>query len=325
MVNPEALTILTALHSSLNKSGRAASAEPTRSSAASGRSSDPCGFTITDRSSGKPLAGARFTRRDWKGGSVHLVRFDATATYDFRFDAKFSTIVLLDLYRTAGDIRVEGQPRPHVKDLRDRLTFASRDCDFRGWSELGQASSFLAVRFTGAAGNELARFACQHGFDDHALRMMMGRLKAVIQDPSLDHAGYVDTLCDLVLFELKRALSIEAPALKQGGLTDRQVRLVTDYMDAHLLEKVTVADLAGIVGLTRFHFIRAFKESVGLPPHQVMIRKRIDRAKDILSQSSLPIGEVADRSGFRGTQQLTRAFRQHVGVTPTRFRREHSD
>jgi AraC family transcriptional regulator len=147
----------------------------------------------------------------------------------------------------------------------------------------------------------------------------------VVQDPSLDHAGYVDTLCELVSFELKRVLSVEVPALKQGGLTARQVRLVTDHMDAHLLEKVTVADLASLVGLTRFHFIRAFKETVGLPPHQFMIRKRIDRAKDILSQSSLPIGEVAGRTGFGGTQQLTRAFRQHVGVTPTRFRREHSD
>jgi AraC family transcriptional regulator len=298
--------------------------------AASHPRGDACGFSITNRSSGKPLECVRYSHHRWRDVSAHLVRFISPATCDFRFDGKFSTVVLLDLHRTDGMARINGRARPPAKNARERLTFVPRACAFSGWSKLAQPSGFFAVRFLKEYENDnqrgLAELPCRQDFEDDGLRMVMGRLRAALQDPSLDHPGYIHPLCDLLSFELQRALAVQPdPARKRGGLTARQVRIVTDHMEAHLSERITIADLAALVGLTRFHFIRSFKESVGLPPHQFMIRKRVDRAKEILSQSSMTIGEVADRTGFRGSLQFARSFRRHVGMTPARFRRERCD
>jgi len=102
------------------------------------------------------------------------------------------------------------------------------------------------------------------------------------------------------------------------------VRLVIDYMDAHLTEKTTISELAALVDLTRFHFIRSFKQTTGMPPHQFMIRRRIDLAKELLAGRDATIADVAAKVGFNSAIQLTRAFRRIVGTTPSTFRRDVS-
>jgi AraC family transcriptional regulator len=88
-----------------------------------------------------------------------------------------------------------------------------------------------------------------------------------------------------------------------------------------LAEKIAIADLAALLGLTRFHFIRSFQQNVGLPPLQFLIRCRIERARELLKVDTLNVADVAAQSGFGGTVQLTRAFRRVVGTTPSRYRR----
>ena len=78
---------------------------------------------------------------------------------------------------------------------------------------------------------------------------------------------------------------------------------------------------AKLVGLTRFHFIRAFKQAAGVPPHQFMIRRRVDRAQELLAERNTSIAEVADRTGFGSSIQMTRAFRRVIGTTPSAVRR----
>ena len=85
---------------------------------------------------------------------------------------------------------------------------------------------------------------------------------------------------------------------------------------------MTISELASLLDLTRFHFIRAFKQAAGLPPHQFLIRRRIDRAKDMLADSRSSIAEIAERSGFGSPIQLTRAFRRVLGTTPSAMRRD---
>ena len=60
----------------------------------------------------------------------------------------------------------------------------------------------------------------------------------------------------------------------------------------------------------------------GIPPHQFMIRLRVDRAKEMLAEGDLSIAEVASQTGFGSPIQLTRAFRRVVGTTPSAFRRD---
>jgi AraC family transcriptional regulator len=77
-----------------------------------------------------------------------------------------------------------------------------------------------------------------------------------------------------------------------------------------------------VAGLSRFHFILAFKDSVGLSPYQYVLAERVHRARGLLSKSELSIADVALAVGFHDAIQLNRVFRKLVGITPTVFRRE---
>jgi AraC family transcriptional regulator len=90
---------------------------------------------------------------------------------------------------------------------------------------------------------------------------------------------------------------------------------------AHLAKTLRLGQLAAVAGLSPFHFARAFKLSTGLSPHAYVVRCRIEEAKRLLITSSLPIAEIARRTGFRGTGQLSTRFRASTGSAPSAFRR----
>jgi AraC family transcriptional regulator len=281
---------------------------------------------LTKRPGGGAIDLENLKRRSWPGITAHFVRFAAPTSYNFRVDNATHYIALHDIYRVDGETSVAGVPRSYLKDLRNKLTFSPAGCEVDGWTELVKPGSFTALNLTSgdnAAGSiDLAKLTPQLGFEDQALRMVLLRFQAILHDPTLDTPGYAETLAELVSFEVNRIVSRQPRQLiHQGGLTARQVRVVTEYMDAHLTEKITISDLAGLLDLTRFHFIRAFKQTAGMPPHQFLIRRRVDRARGLLAESPIAISEIAEQTGFGSPIQLTRAFRRVLGTTPSAFRR----
>ena len=86
--------------------------------------------------------------------------------------------------------------------------------------------------------------------------------------------------------------------------------------DRHSLEA-----LSEQAGVTPSHFCRIFKKATGVSPHQYVMRARLERAKDLLAQSGLPLGAIADQLGFGSQSHFTRAFHKTVGLTPSEFRR----
>src|SRR5258708_37181051 len=97
---------------------------------------------------------------------------------------------------------------------------------------------------------------------------------------------------------------------------------MTEFVDDHISKVIGISELANLVGLSQFHFIRAFKHSVGLSPYQYVLCARISVAKEMLSRRDLSIADVALALGFSDASQLNRVFRKLIGVTPTAFRRE---
>ena len=75
------------------------------------------------------------------------------------------------------------------------------------------------------------------------------------------------------------------------------------------------------VGVSRFHFARSFKTTFGVSPRQYILRRRIERARDLLLSSDLPTTEIATLSGFGGPMQFATAFRKYVGLSPSQYRR----
>jgi len=106
----------------------------------------------------------------------------------------------------------------------------------------------------------------------------------------------------------------------RGGLPPRALRRVREYIEDHLEETISIEALAGIVGLSMYHFARAFKQSEGLTPHDYLVQRRVRRAQELLASTDLPLSEIALASGFSDQSHCARRFREHVGITPSSYR-----
>jgi len=106
----------------------------------------------------------------------------------------------------------------------------------------------------------------------------------------------------------------------RGGLPPGVLRRVREYIEAHLENKVSLQVLAGIAGLSMSHFAKAFKQSEGVAPHDYLVRRRLQRALERLAETDLPLSAIAYTTGFADHSHLTRQFRHHFGVPPSRYR-----
>jgi AraC family transcriptional regulator len=107
----------------------------------------------------------------------------------------------------------------------------------------------------------------------------------------------------------------------RGGLTSRQVRYAQKTMTANLHETVPLARLAADAGLSSWYFCRAFKQSVGLSPHQWMQHKRLDLARKLLSNHSRSLTSIALDLGYASLSHFSAAFKQATGLSPSQYRR----
>jgi transcriptional regulator of acetoin/glycerol metabolism/AraC-like DNA-binding protein len=112
-----------------------------------------------------------------------------------------------------------------------------------------------------------------------------------------------------------------APAPQvHGGLSPGAMRRVGEYVEANLGDSIDLATLAAIAGLSMHHFAREFKQSAGIAPHHYLIRKRVERAQNMLAHTDLSLSEIAYAVGFSDQSHLARHFRQMLGITPGQFR-----
>ena len=122
---------------------------------------------------------------------------------------------------------------------------------------------------------------------------------------------------------LRRAacMPAELPAMR-GGLAGWQLKRIDERIAADLAQDLGLSCLASAVGLSPYHFARAFKRSTGLSPHRYVLRTRLERAKELLATSDLSIADIAARIGYQDhPSQLSRLFRRELGVTPQAYRR----
>jgi transcriptional regulator GlxA family with amidase domain len=106
-------------------------------------------------------------------------------------------------------------------------------------------------------------------------------------------------------------------------LPPKLLRRLQEYIDSHLSEAIELEGLAALAGLSLHHFARAFKTSAGVPPHAYVLRRRVDKARDLLISTDHPVADIALAAGFSDQSHLSRHFRQSVGVSPSAFRRFH--
>jgi AraC family transcriptional regulator len=161
------------------------------------------------------------------------------------------------------------------------------------------------------------------GVRDQLLAAAAAALAREVRQPGERGSLYADHLADTILLHVLRnrsAAENDRRRLARGGLSSRALRIVRERIEGSLELGVTLADLAREVGLSRAHFARAFKDSMGITPHRFMTSRRIERAKGLLLRTDQPLADVAFEVGFSSQAHFTDQFRRVTGSTPLRFR-----
>ena len=133
-------------------------------------------------------------------------------------------------------------------------------------------------------------------------------------------ALYADSVAQALVTHLAFGGTSHPSPRQPLPLHTTEVERVTEYMRAHLADDLTVADLAAVANVSKFHFIRAFATATGLTPHRYLRRLRMRVAADLLRTSTLGIARVAVLCGYRSAGRFAAAFRDEYGVSPTDFR-----
>jgi AraC family transcriptional regulator len=162
--------------------------------------------------------------------------------------------------------------------------------------------------------------------DFRAIPRLGAAMRAVDAELMSGGAGgrlVAESLANVLAFQLIRYVSESRrhQRRKDGEFPPAKLRAVVEYIEGHLEAGPTLGQMAAFAHLSPYHFSRQFKAATGLSPHQFVIARRVERAKELLQpRGGLNLSEVAARVGFTDESHFAHHFKRLVGVTPGRFR-----
>ena len=175
----------------------------------------------------------------------------------------------------------------------------------------------LSERDPGAASSVPFRFAFHDPFVGACIQALSDEMRA----PREQGALFVDSVTDALTLHLLRTPAPRAVSGRARETLSRTVLTrICEKIEASLESGLSLDELAAEAKLSRFHFARAFREAMGMPPHRYVTLRRVEHAKHLLRHTDLPLVEIALAAGFGNQSHFTLRFREAVGETPRRFR-----
>jgi AraC family transcriptional regulator len=170
----------------------------------------------------------------------------------------------------------------------------------------------------------VSHIACEAGLVDPVIVHLAKALLPAFERPHEVNQLFLDhVVLALLSHLLDRFGDLRRPAsLMKGGLSLRQKARAEAFLAANFARNVSLGEAASHCGLSRAHFARAFRQTIGIPPHQWLLRYRIDRAKAMMLDNPLSVAEVAIACGFADQSHLTRVFTRTTGLSPGAWRQE---
>jgi AraC-like DNA-binding protein len=197
-------------------------------------------------------------------------------------------------------------------------------CSIRGQAAVLQLfmPHSVASREVGAATSPTIRSR----FQDHDAEIQRRAFQIMVAADwrnTIDHLHLPELIMRLG-HVLARDAQMQVPPAK-GGLSPHRLRRVLELIASSLEAPdgmpVSLAQLAGAAELSPFHFARAFRETVGFSPYEYVLRKRLERAREMLAKTSVSVGDIGRQAGFRSHAHFSSQFRHQMGVSPGSFRR----
>jgi AraC family transcriptional regulator len=134
---------------------------------------------------------------------------------------------------------------------------------------------------------------------------------------------YVSALVNALKAHILRGSTTAGSSdIPTAGFSAYRLHQVINVVLQHPEGTYSLDEMAGGAGVTPSHFCRVFRTATGMSPHQYVMKAKLERAQQMLTQSQMQLSGIAEYLGFTSQSHFTRAFRQFTGKTPTDFRRE---
>jgi AraC family transcriptional regulator len=271
-------------------------------------------------------------RASWLGGRVELISFDQgrPTRYEATSEREHVGSFVLNGFLEVTNRRIDGNAAPRFSCRPGEINFFRMGCRVTGkiTGALECVRIFIDPDFVHRSDDsraiDRASAPWLAGSSDPLKRRLALELASHLERSPRIEPLLVDGAASLLTLGLFQVASNRAPYRLAGQLSPPQLRIVVNYIESNLGRGITLAELAGYVGLSTPQFCYAFRNSTGLSPHRYLVKQRIERAKVMLRGKVNDITEIALALGFNSQSHFTNAFRIATGNTPMRYRRENS-
>jgi AraC family transcriptional regulator len=274
---------------------------------------------------------ARRRLTNWGAIQAEAVRVTRREPFEYGFQSRRHLLIAYErAERHDGETLIEGLPKSTLREFNCKLSFVPAGHRLSGWQtpRVLTRLAYLYIDphdrlFDLEPGITCPTISPRLFFFDQAVWETALKLKGQVGKSDLGSRQYAEALSLVLMHELVRSQRTAPAAARQirGGLPVWQQKRVVEFIDEHLAEDISLTALAEIADLSVYHFARAFRQSLGAPPHRYLMARRIDRARNLLQRPALSVTQIGGQIGFRETSSFTRAFRKFTGLTPTEYRR----
>jgi AraC family transcriptional regulator len=160
------------------------------------------------------------------------------------------------------------------------------------------------------------------GLHDHAVSEILNLLFAEVESGGASGALYAESLAHaLAVRFLLLGEHLPTRSRSIAIVPQRKLRGIQDLIESRLDADLTLQELAAEIGYSRSHFLRMFRATTGMTPHRYVLKRRVERARQLLEHEEPSVAEIAFSCGFSSQAHLTLAFRKEFGITPAEYRR----
>jgi AraC family transcriptional regulator len=160
-------------------------------------------------------------------------------------------------------------------------------------------------------------------FEDRQLHLLISELRREMEadwETGLLYGDHLGMSLSIALIR-KYSKNADITTVAKGGISRVRLQRVLEYIAANSHREISLENLADVADMSRFHFARLFRLSMGVTPHRYLIDYRLQAAKSLLRLDTRSMSEIALETGFSNPGHFARVFRRYIGTSPSEWKR----